>query len=308
MTFPNGARPYSEVEVRIINYAAFIDYLVYLIVPDEWDYIRRCHKWTLVKRIHQLSQQYQLFSEPEQLIETIKVYRNKLAHPRRQFTHQELTDAHNLLATAINEFFSNENIPDWLKSEYQATWAEGRIPIKREQFWDNAWAAMRVLRERDNEMSDLHDKSDYQNLYCGYLISSGFDPQVDTDGHVTFQYNGRTCRITVIPADPQYFCIDSHESIKGDGELVIAYKVANRVTAKAKVAKVYVTEDGNYVVASIEVFLDKPSSFQSIFERCLKELHNAVNEFEKAMQEMKPTPSSPPGRERGGRQVRTSRY
>lgn len=128
-------------------------------------------------------------------------------------------------------------------------------------------------------------KTDLQNMYMEYLQSEGYPCYVDEDGDVSFKYEGGNYYINVWEDDPFCFRIvyGRFWEIESPSEQTEAAIAASDATATTKVAKVWLTSDGDDVSISAEVYLNEPEDFKKHFKRMLGCMGNARNTFIQAM-------------------------
>ncbi len=122
------------------------------------------------------------------------------------------------------------------------------------------------------------------DMYKAYLTEEGYSPTAG-DGLLIFKKEGRAYVITVDENDAPYFQLlfPGFWPIESDKERVKAYAAANQATSATKVAKVYVTDDGKNVWASIEMFFESPDQFKAVFSRSMLALMASVANFTQKM-------------------------
>jgi hypothetical protein len=111
-------------------------------------------------------------------------------------------------------------------------------------------------------------RSQLQQMYVTYLTEEGYQPEVDSDGDVTFKAEGRFFYISVDENDLEVFTIVypyfwEIESESERNEALLAASNANRTT---KIAKIYLTDDDDTSIRG-QTYLAKPDDFELFFER-----------------------------------------
>lgn len=130
---------------------------------------------------------------------------------------------------------------------------------------------------------DPVDKAWLQELYLEYLRDEGFRPTTDSDGDVTFKFEGGLYFIHVLEDDPTYFRLvyPRFWAIEDEAERDAALRAASLVSARKKGAKVFVEDDDT--TASVELFLPNTEDFRRVFPRCLNVVQEATRAFRQRM-------------------------
>ena len=138
------------------------------------------------------------------------------------------------------------------------------------------------------EVQNLMNASEMGQMYVQHLMNEGYRPTIDGDGRVIFKHEGGTYFIQVDPKDDHYFQLvfPSFWSIDSSDELAHATMAANHATALTKVAKVFVLASGDQVSATIELFLERPDSFEGVLGRAMSALRAGVTNFAEKMKEL----------------------
>lgn len=123
-------------------------------------------------------------------------------------------------------------------------------------------------------------REELQQLYSGYLALNGYSPSVDSDGDITFKYEGKTLFIEVNESDEAYFRVGLPNiwTVDSDAERLQVLTACNNVTASTKVVKAYVTS-GNNVWISMELFLPEQGDFGKVLQRGLVAMNAALDGF-----------------------------
>jgi hypothetical protein len=122
-------------------------------------------------------------------------------------------------------------------------------------------------------------------MYQAFLTEEGYAPKLDSDGDVTFKFEGGFYIIIVDEKDPEYFrlAFPGFWSIDNDAERAKASMAALWATGQTKVAKVFLAKENTY--ATIEMFCSPPDVFKAVFRRSLSALKAAVETFRAKMME-----------------------
>lgn len=125
------------------------------------------------------------------------------------------------------------------------------------------------------------DARERTSLYVTYLTEEGYTPQVDSDGHIVFEFDGGTYYISVYADDPEYFRLiyPNFWPINSPVERARAYIAADRVNRECKLVKVYLESQGKQVSAEIEEFFDHSDRLRLMFRRALQSLRYGVQQF-----------------------------
>lgn len=120
-----------------------------------------------------------------------------------------------------------------------------------------------------------------------YLADEGYRPSIDEDGDIQFKREGYTLYIGVDAEDTEFFRVFNANiwEIESADELARARMAADHATRVTKVSKVFLTSDLKDVWVSTELFVARPEDFKAVFERSLRALDYARNEFLKRMKE-----------------------
>lgn len=127
------------------------------------------------------------------------------------------------------------------------------------------------------------NKSERVKVIQNYLQKEGYTPQLDDDGDIVFKCEGGTYCVILEDRDDDFYriCYPSFWSIDSEAERAAVTRAADAASAKTKVAKVFTVRDNTW--ASIELFLDSPSTFTSVFKRSLSALQTSVRNFREAI-------------------------
>lgn len=117
-------------------------------------------------------------------------------------------------------------------------------------------------------------------MYVTYLREQGYQPNVDSDGDVTFKAEGRNFYIAVDEDDLESFRIifPSFWEIESEEERLKAYEAAMYATRTTKVARVYITSWDNTSVDA-NIFVGKPEDFKLHFRRMIDVILIARRDF-----------------------------
>ena len=116
-------------------------------------------------------------------------------------------------------------------------------------------------------------------LYEEYLRQEGFSPTVDGDGDVIFKFEGRTYILFGNEGDTQFFrlAFPNFWEIESDEEEHRVERAAMDVNKSMKVVKIHTAGKNTWV--SVELLIDPPENFTGIFQRSLRMIREAVQEF-----------------------------
>ena len=130
-----------------------------------------------------------------------------------------------------------------------------------------------------------NSKTQLQEVYVSYLKEQGYQPKVDSDGDVVFKVQGITFYIAVDEKDLQSFRIvlPNFWKIESSEEKEKAYKAANSVNGKIKVAKVYMNAKEDRMLMDANIYVENPESFKPHFLRMVNVLITGVQGFGDAM-------------------------
>jgi hypothetical protein len=131
-----------------------------------------------------------------------------------------------------------------------------------------------------NGLNAQTSKSQLQQMYVTYLREQGYQPNVDSDGDVTFKAEGRNFYIAVDEDDLESFRIifPSFWEIESEEERLKAYEAAMYATRTTKVARVYITSWDNTSVDA-NIFVGKPEDFKLHFRRMIDVILIARRDF-----------------------------
>jgi hypothetical protein len=123
-----------------------------------------------------------------------------------------------------------------------------------------------------------------QTLYTDFLDGRGLEGFVDGDGDVQFDYDGRTYFIGATSGDDTFFNVVLMNvwPIASASERGAALEAVNAVSRDLKVVKGYVTGSDD-VWLTCELFVETPSDFAPVWDRCMSALGSAVDTFADAM-------------------------
>ncbi len=121
------------------------------------------------------------------------------------------------------------------------------------------------------------------DLYVNYLREEGYVPKLDSDGDVSFKYEGMTCCALAQEQDREYFrvVIPNFWPIESEDERIRAIAAAGKVTAGLKVGKVLIV--GDNVWASVEMLIDPIELFRNVFARVMRILMACIQQFRDEM-------------------------
>jgi hypothetical protein len=138
-----------------------------------------------------------------------------------------------------------------------------------------------------NSLSAQMTKTQLQNMYTTYLREEGYQPEIDSDGDVSFKAEGRNFWIDIDDKDLQSFRIvySNFWEIESLAEKTRAYEAANYINRTTKVAKVFLNSREDNVSMDVNIFIDKPEDFKIHFYRMLELLISEAREFRDEMRE-----------------------
>lgn len=130
----------------------------------------------------------------------------------------------------------------------------------------------------------MQSKAERATAIFNFLKEEGYVPRIDADGDVVFKYEGNSYAVALDEQDPDFVRIiyPNFWPIENDSERRAVEKNALRVTAEAKVAKLFLV--GENVWASIELFCRPLDHFFPVFERSIRTLKAAIRVFREGMQ------------------------
>ncbi|MDR3115358.1 MAG: YbjN domain-containing protein [Treponema sp.] len=131
-----------------------------------------------------------------------------------------------------------------------------------------------------NGLNAQMTKSELQQMYVTYLKQEGYQPEVDSDGDVSFKAEGKYFYISVDENDLEVFTIVfpyfwEIESASERREALSAASNANRTT---KIAKIYLTGDDDTSIRG-QTCLVKPDDFKLFFRRMIDAIMAARRKF-----------------------------
>jgi len=134
-------------------------------------------------------------------------------------------------------------------------------------------------------------KTELQQMYLSFFRSQGIPAEIDEDGDIRFEYKGdfsqaMTYYIIVDEYDQQFFAIvkiagyslDTAQE-KRQGPLA-----ASAACGEARIAKVYINNDGDNIIASAETFLVSPGDFKAVFTKLMRGIQHALSVFVDGME------------------------
>lgn len=119
-----------------------------------------------------------------------------------------------------------------------------------------------------------------------HLASLNLNPEAGDEGVIVFQYEGCSFVVKSEADDEQFiqFMAPNIWPIQSAEDRERAYRAANDINKKLKVAKVYVHDDDD-VHACVESFLPDETACTAVLELYLGVLRVAVQYFQKSMQD-----------------------
>jgi hypothetical protein len=129
-------------------------------------------------------------------------------------------------------------------------------------------------------------KHERAEAFSAYLAGEGYQSQADGRGDLWFLSGGLKHCLVLDPDDEAYvrLLVPNIWRAKDDAERREAYEAANEATARTKVAKVWVADDG-LVSVSLEMFVRSAADATATFRRSLDALSTAVTLFTEKMRE-----------------------
>jgi hypothetical protein len=128
---------------------------------------------------------------------------------------------------------------------------------------------------------------EYRRDYClSILQQEGYPSQVDSDGDISFTYEGGSYYAMISPDDDRYFAIQypNFWSIDSDTERLAVLMAAERATRSTKVAKVFLDQDRGDTMAAAEIFLEDWSRLSALsIGRCISSIRSAVATFQREL-------------------------
>jgi hypothetical protein len=116
-------------------------------------------------------------------------------------------------------------------------------------------------------------------IFKNFLAEEGFRPEVDDDGDVVFKREGRVFFIDVHEDDPEFFMIALPNiwPIESAEERIQVLSAAAHTNENEKAAKVFTKKDDVWI--TIEMFVNDPEDFKTVFDRSLEAIDSAVDTF-----------------------------
>lgn len=128
-------------------------------------------------------------------------------------------------------------------------------------------------------------------MIFNYLNQQGFQPTLDEEGDIQFEYDGMPWFIHPEDDDEQLLKIfsfawrsDLESEDEDDQEMMLALQVANICTAKHDTVKVIALPD-RLIVVAVEQFYEPFESFKGTFLRVLNALKNCTDDVQQLMEE-----------------------
>ncbi len=136
------------------------------------------------------------------------------------------------------------------------------------------------------EKKEPGKKEKLQQMYMTYLKASGYRPDLDSDGDVTFKHEGGNYIIQIHENDDGYFRLIypnfwEIESEQEGEDVLVAGSATNSIV---KCAKIFTVKDNLWAV--VELFLTKPDDYEKLLARSISALQNGVSTFRTKMQEL----------------------
>lgn len=122
-------------------------------------------------------------------------------------------------------------------------------------------------------------------MYYEFLKEEGYVPQYDGDGDIIFKKEGLTYIAFASEDDDEFFrlALPAFWAIRSREENVRALIAAAEVNAEVKVVKVFPV--GDRVWATIELLVDPPEGFATVFPRAMRLLRRGAERFVETMRE-----------------------
>lgn len=138
-------------------------------------------------------------------------------------------------------------------------------------------------QDRDSTMSATKTE-----IIASHLRNSGYDPSIDEEGDIMFEFEGYPLFIHPDEEDPQVlklfgFAWRSDHEEEDDSELILALQVANDCMAKHSGVKV-ITLPSRHIVVAVEQFFEPFDTFRGAFDRILKSLKTCAEEVHEMME------------------------
>lgn len=135
------------------------------------------------------------------------------------------------------------------------------------------------------EDSAANTEEKLADIYLDYLAEQGFRPEIDSDGDISFKFEGRSYFINVYEDDREFFQLvyPCFWPIESEEERKQVVEACDYVSGHTKVAKIYTVRDN--VWATIELFVSSPEEFKGVFMRALGALSRAREKFVEKMHE-----------------------
>ena len=127
------------------------------------------------------------------------------------------------------------------------------------------------------------ERAELQEMYLEFFRSRDIRAFIDPEGDIEFIYEGiyldpTPFWITVYESDQQFFQIVKYGGYTLDTvlERSLAPIAATIATRWAPVAKVFVNDGGNNIIATAEALLVSPGDFVAVFDRLMEGLEIAL--------------------------------
>jgi len=127
------------------------------------------------------------------------------------------------------------------------------------------------------------EASALQQAYGRYLAAEGYRWDVDSDGDVHFQREGRHYYIIIDASDAEFFrvVLPNIWPIESAAERQQVEAACDAVNRGAKVAKAYTLNDDVWL--AVELFIGEENGWQPLFQRSLTSIDYALGVFVGAM-------------------------
>ena len=123
-----------------------------------------------------------------------------------------------------------------------------------------------------------------QGIYIDFLKGEGLEGTIDSDGDVQFTYDEHTFFFEVNETDNEFFrlVLPNVWAIESISEGLEAVQACDEVNRSMKCAKAYVTNDNVWI--AVELFVNQPSDFEAVFDRCIEAVEDGLEKFIAKMQ------------------------
>ena len=121
-------------------------------------------------------------------------------------------------------------------------------------------------------------------LCLNYLKEEGYAPKLTERNDVVFKAEGKTFIVSTDDNDEQFLrlLLPNFYEIESDTEMNKAFRVANKINRSVKVGKVMIMDD-NHVWAFAEQFIDSSPDLDDFFNRTIKVVRKAADDFASEM-------------------------